>query len=732
MKKLFKKPWLVAFLLSLALGCLIVVPNIILGGKGIYTLFADLNIQQIPFNKMINNALKSGEFLWTWQNDLGSNFIGTFSFYNLFSPFNIIGYLFPADWFPYLLGPIFILKYGVAGLTSYLFLKRYVKNPKYAIIGSLLYTFSGFQLTNILFYHFHDVVAFFPLLLYTLDNLVYDNKKGKFALAVALCAFTNWFFFIGQVVFLGLYYLIKILTKEYKFNFKKLSQIIIEGLLGTLMAAIVLLPSCLFTLGNPRVNNAWNLKTMVAYDWKAIYLELIQGFIYPPQVMNYRSIVWPVGFFSNELYLPVVGSVLAFAYITKNYKKWESILLIILFIFMLFPILNSVFFAFTTSYYARWFYMPILIMSLASIRALEDKIKISKGLIINGFIILVFGIAITERCLSLGVNNFIFNQTYFYLSTILMLVNILVLILIGRIRKEKIRLRVLIIMIFITVSLWGNYMVYIYKGGTFKVDDNYYSFIMGKDEYKLNRNERANGNRACFYNSSYLYDIKNIYSWNSNINSSAFEMYYSLGLPRDIQTIIDPNLKSLNDFLGIKYFYICNSEDISLYGYKLVKKADKYDLYENPQARKIGFILNDYISQKEFAKESYQMRREIINNKIILTDKQIKKYGDLFKKKIDYESSFAYGKNSFTSNIKTNQDALVVYTIPYDKGWKAKVNNKEAKIEKVDMGMMAIKVPKGTNKIKFSYFPYGLKLGLILTGISLVGYILYRKSKFFF
>lgn len=207
--KIKKNNLLLSFLLSIILGSLIVIPNIIVG-HGIYSLSADLNLQQIPFNILINNSLKNGSFLWTWFNDLGSNFIGTFSFYNLFSPFNIIGYLFPSSWFPYLIGPLFILKYGVAGFTSYLFLERYVKNKKYAIIGSFLYTFSGFQLTNILFYHFHDVVAFFPLLLYSLDRLVYDKKRGGLALSIFLCAITNWFFFIGQCVFVCIYFIVKV------------------------------------------------------------------------------------------------------------------------------------------------------------------------------------------------------------------------------------------------------------------------------------------------------------------------------------------------------------------------------------------------------------------------------------------------------------------------------------------------------------------------------------------
>jgi len=199
-KGIYKRKALLAFLLSSLLGMLIVLPNVILN-KGIFAIISDFNFQQVPFNMLMNKAIKNGNILWTWYNELGSNFIGTFSFYNLLSPFSIFGYLFPGNWYPYLVGPIIILKYGVGGLTSYLFLKRYVKNKNYAIVGSLLYSFSGFQLTNMLF-HFQDIIALFPLMLCALDNLIYDGKKGHFTLAIVLNAFTNWFLFIAEGVIL--------------------------------------------------------------------------------------------------------------------------------------------------------------------------------------------------------------------------------------------------------------------------------------------------------------------------------------------------------------------------------------------------------------------------------------------------------------------------------------------------------------------------------------------------
>ncbi|MBQ9012808.1 MAG: YfhO family protein, partial [Bacilli bacterium] len=384
MNKILKNKALVAFLSSLLLGTIITLPNII-GGHGTFTLIADWNFQQIPFNKLINDSIKEGSYLWTWFNELGSNFIGTFSFYNLFSPFNIIAYIFPSSWFEYLIGPIFILKYAVAGLTSYLFIQRYVKNKNYALIGSLLYAFSGFQLTNTLFYHFHDVVAIFPLLLYTLDSLVLDNKKGKFALVVALCALTNWFFFIGEVVFVILYFIVRVITKSYKINFNKFIQIVLESLIGTLLSAFVLLPSLLFVSSNPRINNSWDIIKMFKYENMVNYAEIIRSFIFAPEIMYIRSIFSENNYTSVELYLPFVGCILFISYILKNIRKCQSIMSIISVVFMLIPILNSSFFAFTTTYYARWFYMPILIFSLISSICLDKNYKIENGVLLSIF-----------------------------------------------------------------------------------------------------------------------------------------------------------------------------------------------------------------------------------------------------------------------------------------------------------------------------------------------------------
>ena len=440
-KRVTKNKILMAFILSALLGSLIVLPNIIIN-KGIYSLTKDLNFQQIPFNKIMNDAIKNGEIYWTWYNDLGSNFIGTFSFYNLFSPFNILGFIFPSSIFAYLIGPLYILKYAISGLTSYLFLQRYVKNKNYALVGSLLYTFSGYTLTNILFFHFHDVIAFFPLLLYSLDSLIYDNKKGRFAISLALCAFTNWFFFISECVFLIIYFLVKVFTKEYKLTKQKFIELVIEGLIGVSLASLVLIPSALFTLGNTRLSGSWSIKKMLIYPFKD-YIEIIRAFIFPSEVMSIRGILSKYNYQSIEIYLPIIGIVASSTYFIKNKKKWESILMLILCIFMFIPILNSSFILFQTTYYARWFFMPALILSLMSIKCIENKENIKPGIKLSIILIVIFTITL----LIFKINNkVIYNLPYFILTIIFMIIN---LILTYFILKSKNKIKLLIISIFI-------------------------------------------------------------------------------------------------------------------------------------------------------------------------------------------------------------------------------------------------------------------------------------------
>ena len=724
LKKILKSNAVKAFMLSFLLGTIIILPNII-EGRGIYSLIADFNVQQIPFNKIMNDSLKEGSFLWTWYNELGNSFIGSFSFYNLFSPFNIIGYIFPSSWFEYLVGPIFILKYAIAGLTSYLFLKRYVKNENYAILGSLLYSFSGFQLTNMMFYHFHDVVALFPLVLYALDKLVYENKRFLFSFVVFLLAIINFFFFIGIVVFVILYYIVKLITKSYEFNLKTFFTIFFESVLGVGIAAVVLLPSLLFTMTNPRVNSNWTIVTSLRHATNN-YLEILKGALFSPEIMSYRAIITEHNYQSIELFLPFVGLILGTAYFLKNPKKWDSILMLLLVIIMCIPILNSMFFAFTVTYYARWFYMAILIFSLTSIKCLEENIRLKKSIIINVILVLVFIIGCFVYIKLFPKEKFFYDKNYLIVMVISYVISIILLLIIDNFKKQNMKLKIIYIMVIIWICFWGNYVTYKYKMASGVSNYDYKEYLSIKGKVNLDKISRFNSSASCNYNLGLLTKNGDIKAFNSNISGSLFKFYKSIGYDRNVSTNLGVENKKLNDFLGAEYIVACTNDDISYLNYELKEDYGNFKIYYNDNYKKQGFAVNKYVLDDDFNKLNYDEKIDALNNSVVLNKNQIKKYKDLFDEETIYKKhEFSYINNGIESKIISNKRALAIYTVPYDIGWSAYINGKKVKIEEVDNGFMAIKINEGENNIKFKYFPSGLLEGLIISSVSLIIFIIY-------
>lgn len=692
--------------------------------KGLFFIGSDFNLQQMIFGEVMNYSLKEGSYLWTWFNDLGSDFIGAFSFYNLFSPFNVFTYLFPARWYPYLCSFLTIVKFGVGGLTSYLFLKRYVKNKKLVLLGSLLYSFSGFQFTNMLF-HYYDSVVLFPLLLYALDNLIYDNKKGYFALTVSLLAFTNWFMFIGEVVFVVIYYIVKVICKSYVFDLKKFFNILLEGVLGTLLASVVLVPSLFFTISNPRISNSFTLSSSLKYSSLINYIEIFRAFFFPSEVMTPRAYLDTANYASVDLYLPFVGSVLAISYSISKKKSWISILMFTCIFFMLVPILNSSFFLFTTSYYARWFYMPTLVLALLSIKCIEENISIKSGTIISFLSLGVMILSYFVLKYRYPEGKYIHDIKYLIMMISFMIINLVILILIY---KSKNRLKYLFIFTILFVGIWSNYSIYKYRCNSLEYNKRFYNYIHSYKEIKFDDLVRTNSFTGCFSNQGIIFKNGNLLSFNTNMEGSAFEFYNSVDYQRLVSTSILVD-SPLNQFLSVKYFISCTDEEKD--DYKLYKDTKNYKIYLNDNYKEMGFVFNKYISNKEFLEKSTEEKYNIINSMIILDDEQITKYKDYYNEDVKVNSNkFKFINNGFISDIDVSKDTLVLYSVPYDKGWKAFNNGREVEIENVDNGMMAIKINKGMNNVKFTYYPRGLKLGLWLSIISYIGLLIYCiKSK---
>lgn len=346
----------------------------IIKDQGYFLFYGDFNVQQIPFYKLAHEAVRSGKIGWSWTTDLGANFIGSYTFYLLGSPFFWLTLPFPTNWVPYLMGPLLILKFAFSALTAYMFIRRFTRTPEAARLGGLIYAFSGFSVYNIFFNHFHEAIVIFPLLLLSVELLITENRRGYFAIMVAIAAISNYFFFFGMVVFTVIYWVVRSLSGCYKLTVSRFLWFGFEAILGLLMAAAFLLPTMSAVLGNSRINElliGWN---GITYGKEQIYLNIFECFFFPPDLPA-RPVFFPdadVKWSSLGGWLPLFSMVGVFAFMQQKKGSWQRRVLGISIFMALVPILNSAFYMFNVAYYARWYYMPILIMSLVTAQSVED------------------------------------------------------------------------------------------------------------------------------------------------------------------------------------------------------------------------------------------------------------------------------------------------------------------------------------------------------------------------
>ena len=107
-----KQGFFKAFALSAIVAILMMVVKVVMG-EGIMFYAGDFNAQQIPFNYYVTEYLQNGGGTFSWQTDLGSSFINSYSFYVLGSPFYWLVSWVPASIFPYLMYPLLVLKFAV-------------------------------------------------------------------------------------------------------------------------------------------------------------------------------------------------------------------------------------------------------------------------------------------------------------------------------------------------------------------------------------------------------------------------------------------------------------------------------------------------------------------------------------------------------------------------------------------------------------------------------------------
>lgn len=749
------------FLLALLLGAIIYLPYLLADG-GIFVYYGDYNVQQIPFYQMCHDMIRSGNIRWNWYTDLGSNFIGSYAFYLIGSPFFWLTIPFPSEAVPYLMAPLMMLKLATAAVTSFGYLRRFVRNPDYALLGALMYAFSGYSIYNIFFNHFHEVIAFFPLLLIGMEEFFVDGRRGSFALAVGLLASVNYYFFFGEVIFCVLYFIICAMTRsEYRVTVKKFILFAVEAVIGLILSMWLLWPSVLMVLSNPRIDNWLVGWSGLFYGNEQRYGLILSSLFYPPDVPAYPN-MFPdsnAKWSSVSLYLPMFSTIGVIAFMKLHPKHWIKKLLLLSLFIALVPFLNSAFSMFNSAYYARWFYMPILLMCAATAIALEqsDAETLRSGARWTLAAVLAFAvIAVFPSKDSNG--SIVFGQLMEYperFTAYLAVVAagiLIVTLLIYLPRKRRVRPACLALSVMICIT--SVMMLSFGKGNATAVHrvvdlglNGSFETIAAEEDDVYRIDMYNSDDTRCMDNFPMFWQVPTIQAFQSVVSGSIFTFYELLGIDRSVASRPDLSYAGLRILTSCKYLLNYEQEDPPLIsGYQYLTTENEMDIYENKNYVPMGFTFAYYLTDENIENCVESQRDRLLLNGLYLSEEQIEKYSDIISplpedtpipvNETQLEEaaetlrqntcdSFVRDNYGFSATIDSDEDALLFFSIPWDQGWTATVNGKAVEIENVDAGFMAVRVSAGENEIRFDYQTPGRTLGLVMTGGGILLLALY-------
>ena len=763
------KFWLTVGLCTLT-AALFFLPFYLIDG-GFFHYAGDFNSQQISFYRYMNGFVKGAGYpdsafttvrnTFSWATDLGSGVMNAYSFYLYGSPFFWFSLLFPQKWLPYLMVPLLVLKFAVAGGGAYLYLRRYVKNIDYAVLGAVLYAFSGFTVYNVFFNHFVDVVALFPYLLWSLDEALYNDRRSWFAFWVAVNLVNNYFFFIGQVVFLAIYFICKLSAGDFRLTAKKFGLLAFESVLGVAMGSILLVPAVLSILQNPRtidLSSGWGFLT---YSKVQQYLAILVSWIMPPD-SPYLTSIWSEGVIkwtSMSAYLPLCSLAGAAAYWQAKHGDSKKRIVGTCAVFALVPILNSAFYALNSSYYARWYYMPVLVLAAMTVNALEDHNtdldSPARGISWLMLATVAFAVVPVKDSDTGSWSFGVLKNPGQYCAVLGfgLLGLLLYRYLCQKWRADGRFAQRMTAAVLAFAFLFSVVHIGIGKFGQWYTDSD---LVKQDTNALLLKNDLPEGDyRIDTYkihdNIGMWLDKSCLQYFGSTAAPSILSFYPALGVKRDVRS--EPEIKNyaLRGHLSVEYLITTpekreSFEDEADEGWTYLADVDGYTLYHNDNYVPMGFTYDYYVTEATYEASVKTLRSNLLLRALVLEDEDVEKYSsyltelpDALLDDLHYDSYtqdcadrrahscsvFQMNNAGFHAEITLDKTNLVFFSVPYDDGFTAYVNGEKTDILRVDEGLMAVLCPAGASSIDFVYQAAGLSAGRVVTAVAIPVWVVY-------
>ncbi len=739
---------------------------VLIANSGNFYLVGDYMTQQIPFIRECRRMLLSGAPFWSHNTFLGANFLGTYSFYNYLSPFFWPLFLLPENLTAVGTGIMFTVKISVAAMMSALYLKKHIQKPHFVFIGAILYAFSSFTLDSSFFYHFVDVIAVFPLVLYCTDEVLEKRKMPLLSLAVLLNACVNYYFLFITSIFFLIYLFFRIKFGEY--SFKDAVRCIVFYALGGFASMFVLLPAAFSLLETYKVSNSFGDTLVRGLASIPQLFKTLKGIILPSEgimgsAMGFRY----SAFNSNNAFLPFFGAVFTFTALRKKSVEWYYKLIKLLFILTLIPFGNGIFSLFTNTSYTRWWYAFVLMQVLVSLQVLEESeaqkqtaiseykksvktigkiaafvvicpitAKILMAYLLKDIVAKILPYGIINYLADIGITEKFSFEDFRYMLVLVFMTTISFIPLYYSIKKDWIYIykkTIPAVILICTLSFTA------YFANETNIFDSAY-----EDSY--NGMDKATSEQTVYSSrTDYNYSIVNYPLVANTPGTSVFHSFKSKATAEFCKLVgyedtLHASSKKFFDSPAIQSVLsietLVNKNGVStpaeyytplgwVYDYYIIDNDLGYTTDKKENNRRIELMTKACFVDKETA-EKIQNVVTPLNNTDNFDWKAACK-----QNKATAATDILLTSKGLTAKTSGENERLIYFSIPNDRGWKAYINGEEAEILTINGGMIGIIVPSGEAEISLEFYTPGLTAGIFISIISLMilaVYILFSKQ----
>lgn len=666
---------------------------------------------------------------------LGNNIWASKSSYGLFDIYNILTYIIKQDYF-YIYNLQSLIKIIISGLSAYLLIDYLYHNKKTSLVAGLCYGLSSFAIYFTSQPGFLSFYSLAPLYFLGMEYYLNEKKKCLFIISTFLLLLINYYFFYAISLFSPLYFIYRYfnINKKLKGVFK--SAIILIGYyaIGVLLSAFVIVPAFLYVIQNERVGG---LNTSLNYQYLSVYFHLFISAFSPSHTYIYGNNVFELGEHTLKeicLYAGTITAILVPQFLTDNdvkYKRSTTVLYIILIIMVFTPILGSIINGFSEPCF-RWFYIFIIINIITSSKYLSELDLVNKkNLIITIIVEILMVVVFYFSCIiynDYSISDY-FKQTMIFVITILfMAVNGVLLV-----RKKD----QFIIITFIELTLFTFLFGYKSLGTSIsKKDIEEVTSVLAENDNYYNLSDYLNdledGNYGEYYrvyipyddlywsfshNFNIIYNINGLMTYDSTYAQS-FNKMRSLNYPEIVDVIgwqFNIRDQEIMNFLSTKYSITLSEDNIPFDNYEILDNIYRGSLIvaKNLDYKPFGRTYNKIMSYKDL-KEKYNNDTSLLNEYVI-TDDEIHVGKSIYSMR-----NLSYYDNCIFGDIDTEEESFVVLSLPYDNGWKIKVNGKQVEYYECNGGMIGFNVEEGTNSVEMYFTPKGFFVGVLLSSIGVV------------